>query len=176
MLEPRLRPDINVSPEPTHEALVHWAQIVFLRHQEQELQWTRIIILYRDSRHISWSYLKLILAYSFSGVCLSGHYSTDEVAARMSFFSIIPDILPMILPSTVQVTKASELELQRAGTEAPMIRQGAVIGKSDRMCATGRLDFLFACIWTPMACVDMHKAAFPASACPVLAVPFQQYS
>ncbi|KAH6645388.1 cupin domain-containing protein [Truncatella angustata] len=54
----------------------------------------------------------------------------------MSFFSIIPDILPMILPSAVQVTKASELEAQRAGADSPMTRQGAVIGKSDKMCAT----------------------------------------
>ncbi|KAI1413114.1 RmlC-like cupin [Hypoxylon sp. FL1857] len=52
------------------------------------------------------------------------------------FFSLLPDILPMIMPSEVQVTKASDLEAQREGKDAPMIRQGAVIGKSDRMCAT----------------------------------------
>ncbi|KAF3017770.1 hypothetical protein E8E14_008117 [Neopestalotiopsis sp. 37M] len=45
----------------------------------------------------------------------------------MSFFSLIPDILPMILPSSVQITKASELETQRSGNTSPMIRQGAVI-------------------------------------------------
>ncbi|KAI1474265.1 RmlC-like cupin [Daldinia eschscholtzii] len=52
------------------------------------------------------------------------------------FFSLLPDLLPMILPSQVQITKASDLEAQRGGKDAPMIRQGAVIGKSDRMCAT----------------------------------------
>ncbi|KAI0828101.1 RmlC-like cupin [Hypoxylon sp. FL0890] len=52
------------------------------------------------------------------------------------FFSLLPDILPMIMPSEVQITKASDLEAQRDGKDAPMIRQGAVIGKSDRMCAT----------------------------------------
>jgi hypothetical protein len=63
----------------------------------------------------------------------------------MSFFSLLPDILPMILPSAVHVTKASDLEAQRAGTNAPMLRQGAVIGKSDKMCATGKSVF-YACI------------------------------
>jgi hypothetical protein len=48
----------------------------------------------------------------------------------------------MILPSAVQVTKASDLEAQRDGTDSPMIRQGAVIGKSDKMCATGRSFFI----------------------------------
>ncbi|KAI1135954.1 RmlC-like cupin [Hypoxylon sp. FL0543] len=52
------------------------------------------------------------------------------------FFSLLPDILPMIMPSEVHITKASDLEAQRDGKDAPMIRQGAVIGKSDRMCAT----------------------------------------
>ncbi|KAF7541100.1 hypothetical protein G7054_g824 [Neopestalotiopsis clavispora] len=59
----------------------------------------------------------------------------------MSFFSLIPDILPMILPSSVQITKASELETQRSGNTSPMIRQGAVIGKSDRMCATDTIIY-----------------------------------
>ncbi|KAI4597259.1 hypothetical protein KJ359_004772 [Pestalotiopsis sp. 9143b] len=58
-----------------------------------------------------------------------------------SFFSLIPDILPMILPSTVQIIKASELETQRSGNASPMIRQGAVIGKSDRMCATDTIIY-----------------------------------
>lgn len=61
----------------------------------------------------------------------------------MSFFSLIPDILPMIMPSAVHITKAADLEAQRAGAVSPMIRQGAVIGKSDKMCATGRSILLF---------------------------------
>jgi hypothetical protein len=54
----------------------------------------------------------------------------------MSFFSLLPDILPMILPSEVHVSKAEDLEAQREGNNEPMIRQGAIIGKSDKMCAT----------------------------------------
>ncbi|KAI0595527.1 cupin domain-containing protein [Biscogniauxia sp. FL1348] len=53
-----------------------------------------------------------------------------------SFFSLIPDLLPMILPSAVHVVKASDLEAQRNAKDASMIRQGALIGKSDKMCAT----------------------------------------
>ncbi|KAI1338394.1 cupin domain-containing protein [Xylariaceae sp. FL0016] len=53
-----------------------------------------------------------------------------------SFFSLIPDLLPMIMPSEVHVTTSSELEAQRSGNDAAMIRQGAVISKSDKMCAT----------------------------------------
>ncbi|RYC65619.1 dyp-type peroxidase [Xylaria longipes] len=54
-----------------------------------------------------------------------------------SLFSLLPDILPMILPSAITVVKATDLETQRKKSEdSPMIRQGAIIGKSDRMCAT----------------------------------------
>lgn len=55
----------------------------------------------------------------------------------MSIFSLLPDILPMILPSAVHVTKAADLEAQRADNDSGMTRQGALIGKSDKMCATG---------------------------------------
>ncbi|KAI0410127.1 RmlC-like cupin domain-containing protein [Xylaria palmicola] len=54
-----------------------------------------------------------------------------------SIFSLLPDILPMILPSAITVVKATDLETQREKSkDSPMIRQGAIIGKSDRMCAT----------------------------------------
>ncbi|KAI0474695.1 RmlC-like cupin domain-containing protein [Xylaria cf. heliscus] len=54
-----------------------------------------------------------------------------------SFFSLLPDILPMIMPSAITVVKATDLEDQRKKSkDSPMIRQGAIIGKSDRMCAT----------------------------------------
>lgn len=57
-----------------------------------------------------------------------------------SIFSLLPDILPMILPSAITVVKASDLDSQRdKSQDAPMIRQGAIIGKSDKMCATGTL-------------------------------------
>ncbi|KAI0396417.1 cupin domain-containing protein [Xylariaceae sp. FL0594] len=52
-----------------------------------------------------------------------------------SILSLLPDILPMILPSAVTVVKAEDLESQRP-KDSPMVRQGAIIGKSDRMCAT----------------------------------------
>ncbi|KAI8629755.1 cupin domain-containing protein [Xylariaceae sp. FL1651] len=53
-----------------------------------------------------------------------------------SIFSLLPDILPMIMPSAVSIVKATDLEVQRQSKDSPMIRQGAVIGKSDKMCAT----------------------------------------
>ncbi|KAJ2999362.1 hypothetical protein NUW58_g25 [Xylaria curta] len=54
-----------------------------------------------------------------------------------SIFSLLPDILPMIMPSAITVVKATDLETQREKSkDLPMIRQGAIIGKSDRMCAT----------------------------------------
>jgi hypothetical protein len=56
-----------------------------------------------------------------------------------SIFSLLPDILPMIMPSAVSIIKATDLEAQRESKDSPMIRQGAVIGKSDKMCATGML-------------------------------------
>lgn len=63
--------------------------------------------------------------------------SSAFISVMSGFFSLLPDLLPMIMPSEVQITKASDLEAQRDGKDAAMIRQGAVIGKSDRMCATG---------------------------------------
>ncbi|KAF2968076.1 hypothetical protein GQX73_g5523 [Xylaria multiplex] len=54
-----------------------------------------------------------------------------------SIFSLLPDILPMIMPSAITVVKATDLETQRLKSkDSPMIRQGAIIGKSDRVCAT----------------------------------------
>ncbi|KAI1329780.1 cupin domain-containing protein [Xylariaceae sp. FL0255] len=50
-------------------------------------------------------------------------------------FSLLPDILPMIMPSAVSVVKETDLKAQRQ-EDAVMIRQGAVVGKSDKMCAT----------------------------------------
>lgn len=41
------------------------------------------------------------------------------------------------MPSAITVVKATDLETQRERSkDSPMIRQGAIIGKSDRMCAT----------------------------------------
>ncbi|KAI5864953.1 RmlC-like cupin [Durotheca rogersii] len=63
-------------------------------------------------------------------------YIPTLIGIMSSLFSLLPDLLPMIMPSEVHITKASDLEAQRSGKDAAMIRQGAVIGKSDRMCAT----------------------------------------
>lgn len=80
----------------------------------------------------------------------------------MSIFSLLPDILPMILPSAVHVTKAEDLEAQRAtGTNAGMVRQGAIVGKSDKMCATGK----WACPYSH-PCVAKAPSIYPHSALP----------
>ncbi|KAI1451829.1 hypothetical protein F4805DRAFT_449876 [Annulohypoxylon moriforme] len=65
-------------------------------------------------------------------------FTPTLIGIMSGFFSLLPDLLPMIMPSEVQITKASDLEAQRDGKDAAMIRQGAVIGKSDRMCASGK--------------------------------------
>lgn len=78
-------------------------------------------------------------------------FNTQFVGVMSGFFSLLPDLLPMIMPSEVQITKASELEAQRNGKNAAMIRQGAVVGKSDRMCATGELQ-----IWTSTGYLNRH--------------------
>ncbi|KAI1079002.1 cupin domain-containing protein [Whalleya microplaca] len=64
----------------------------------------------------------------------------------------------MILPSEVHITKASDLEAQREGKDAAMIRQGAVIGKSDKMCATGKS------IVTSVDSLDSETSLFFSSA------------
>jgi hypothetical protein len=53
-----------------------------------------------------------------------------------SLLPIISDILPIIMPSQVQVTKSSELDPGTGQTEG-MIRKGAIVGKSDKICASG---------------------------------------
>jgi hypothetical protein len=54
-----------------------------------------------------------------------------------SLLPIIEDILPIIMPSTVHVTKASELDAGTSQTQG-MIRKGAIVGKSDKICASGK--------------------------------------
>ena len=50
---------------------------------------------------------------------------------------ILKDIIPMIIPSEVQVTKSTELDAGTPQTEG-MIRKGAIIGKSEHICASGK--------------------------------------
>ena len=54
-----------------------------------------------------------------------------------SLLPIIKDILPIIMPSAVHITRASELDGGTGQTEG-MIRKGAIVGKSDKICASGR--------------------------------------
>jgi hypothetical protein len=54
-----------------------------------------------------------------------------------SLFPILKDLVPMIMPSSVHVTKATELDEGTGQTEG-MIRKGAIINKSDKVCASGK--------------------------------------
>lgn len=54
----------------------------------------------------------------------------------MSFLPIIKDLLPIVMPSSVQVTKSTELDAGTGQTEG-MIRKGAIVNKSDKICASG---------------------------------------
>lgn len=79
---------------------------------------------------------------------------------KMSIFSLLPDILPMILPSAVHVTKAEDLEAQRAaGSNSGMVRQGAIVGKSDKMCATGE----WVCPYSPSCVIRAQSIYFHPS-------------
>ncbi|KAI1821611.1 RmlC-like cupin domain-containing protein [Xylaria intraflava] len=54
-----------------------------------------------------------------------------------SIFSLLPDILPILLPSAITVIKGADLEARRQKSkDAPTIRQGVIVGKSEKMCAT----------------------------------------
>jgi len=54
-----------------------------------------------------------------------------------SLIPIVKDILPIIMPGDVHVTKSTELEEGTGQTEG-MIRKGAIVGKSDKLCASGK--------------------------------------
>jgi hypothetical protein len=54
-----------------------------------------------------------------------------------SLLPIIQDILPILMPSAVHVTRATELDAATGQTDG-MIRKGAIVGKSDKICATGQ--------------------------------------
>jgi hypothetical protein len=62
-----------------------------------------------------------------------------------SFIPILKDIIPIIMPSEVQVTKSTELDAGIGQTEG-MIRKGAIVKKSEHICASGRTPFLTSCI------------------------------
>jgi len=52
-----------------------------------------------------------------------------------SLIPIIKDLIPIIMPSEVQVTKSTELDSGTGQTEG-MIRKGAIVNKSDKICAS----------------------------------------
>lgn len=54
---------------------------------------------------------------------------------QMSFLPIIKDIIPLIMPSPVHITKSSELSSSTGQTDG-MIRQGAIIGRSASICGS----------------------------------------
>jgi hypothetical protein len=56
-----------------------------------------------------------------------------------SLLPIISDIIPMIIPSTTHVTHARDLEPSHPTVEGPVIKRPAVVGKCDKMCASGEL-------------------------------------
>lgn len=78
----------------------------------------------------------------------------------MSLLALLPDILPMIVPGEVHVTKASDLEAQRAGKDSAMIRQGAVIGKTDKMCATGEKSCCCCLYFLRSICMALRGPTF----------------
>lgn len=54
-----------------------------------------------------------------------------------SLLPILSDIIPILMPGSVQVAKGSELEIGTDQTEG-MIRKGAIVNKSHKLCASGR--------------------------------------
>jgi hypothetical protein len=53
-----------------------------------------------------------------------------------SLLPIISDIIPMVMPGAVHVTKSTELDAGTGQTEG-MVRKGAIINKSEKICASG---------------------------------------
>jgi hypothetical protein len=68
-----------------------------------------------------------------------------------SFLPFIQDILPMILPSSIYIAKADDIDPSRslpaeatdgtegasAAAEQPVVSRDAIVNKTDKMCATG---------------------------------------
>ncbi|EXV05131.1 hypothetical protein X797_002818 [Metarhizium robertsii] len=55
-----------------------------------------------------------------------------------SFFPLISEILPMIMPAATHVTRAGDLEPKRPTVEGPVTVRAAIVDKCDRMSATVR--------------------------------------
>lgn len=70
-----------------------------------------------------------------------GYSSAKERAQRCavmaSFIPIISEILPMIMPASTHITTREELEPVHATVDGPVIERPAVVGRCDKMCASG---------------------------------------
>jgi len=53
-----------------------------------------------------------------------------------SLLPIISDIIPILSPGPVQITKASELDASTGGETDGMVRKGAIVGRSNHVCAS----------------------------------------
>lgn len=55
-----------------------------------------------------------------------------------SLLPFLSEILPMIMPSATQVTRAKHLQPLHPTVEGPVIYREAVVDRSDKMCASGK--------------------------------------
>lgn len=50
---------------------------------------------------------------------------------------IISEIIPMMMPSSARIIKARDIDPPYPTVEGPVIQRPAVVGKCDKMCASG---------------------------------------
>lgn len=89
----------------------------------------------------------LLQPLSFAATCqplrspVWGYSSAKEraqsCAAMASFIPIISELLPMIMPASTYITTKEELEPVHATVDGPVIERPAVVGRCDKMCASG---------------------------------------
>ena len=54
-----------------------------------------------------------------------------------SLLSLVSELLPMVMPASVDIVRASDLEPTYPTVEGPVIQRQAVVNKCDRMCTSG---------------------------------------
>ncbi|KAG6042101.1 hypothetical protein E4U41_005649 [Claviceps citrina] len=59
-----------------------------------------------------------------------------------SFFPLISEILPMIMPATAHVARAKDIESERPPAEGPVTVRPAIVGKSDKMSSTDAILYV----------------------------------
>lgn len=88
----------------------------------------------------------LASALQFSGI-------QDQTPAAMSLLPILKDLVPLVKPGPVHVTKSTELDAGTGQTEG-MIRKAAIVEKSDKICASCKsLLCFYTIIWESQTCV-----------------------